>query len=1596
MGDLQLGIRITADGKTADMEFNRIRQSLGEVGKSAQSIESNLSSMASVAKSAFAAMGAAFSVKQLIETTDAYTNMNSKLKLATASADEYANAQKSLFAIAQNNKTALNETVSLYSRIAVGMRDMGASQAQVLKVVDSVGKALKVSGASTAEAASVTTQLSQALASGVLRGEEFNAVMENGPRLARAIADGLRVPIGALREMATEGKLTSEQVIRALESQSGALSQEASSMQTTVGQAWQMLENAATSYIGEADQANGVSKDLASTIEVVANNFSAMVDPAAKVMAYIAKVEVGGWLALSDAIASVKTNLMEMIGQQSAGTPNPEVQRLMKLGQGQIPIDELAAKSEKAATTVATHYAKTTKAAKKGASDAEAAFKATIDANVKAAEDAARLYDAQAKTSAMRFDNERKQAEETARLEMKATESQDQKLRIADELRQKQEALIAQETRLKEEQLAKDEAALMARINGVNMEIDAADKYNLKQSERIKLQTELQSLISQQQALPEEKAQIQLESMAKLAEATKQYNDVRVDGETNVREQALRTLEVMSSNLEYAKEMASGLSDAFGDVGTAIGGMTVALAEYAKQQATISIQAAEDIKKDPARKLEIEQEAMQKNARTQIKAYGDITQAAQGFFKKGTKGYEALGGAVKVFRAFEMAQSAMSFAKQLGDMGGMFTAFTQMLTQMGVLSSAETTKTIVENQAKATSEAAVGAAHQGTSGDPYTAFARVAAWIALMAGLGIAISGGGGSSSAAAPVDTTGMGTVKGDPTKKSESIQKSLELLAQNSTNGLSYSADMLDALRNIESALGAASDLVAQKVLPVIGDIISKFSSSGMFSSKDVKEAGFLVNAQSLSKVLSSGLLTGSLAARIDSKTGLLGEFHSGQTLIAKYGNDIAKAFGKIVETIYTSIVKTSESIGIPAAEIEKRMEGLKVGLGKVNLAGKSSEEAAKTIEAAFSAMSDKMAERLLPEFKDFQQNGEGYFQTINRVGEGINRATGELELLGMKAIDFSEISKKQGDVAAEIVRQTLMAQGDLSEGTRKYVSQLTGSSEDLIDAYKKILDITHLMRAGGFGTDTLDRTMINAGGGLDAFSQSLQDFYDNFLSDNQKVASQASILTDAFAKLGFTLPQSKEDFYAIAMGIDRTTDEGKKLFAQFIALSGKFSELTDASKQLSDAQAEAAQKSAEAAQKIQDDLISSLQKNVDSAFSAMQKAYQDLQKVQERFLSYSKTIRAYLEELKGGKSSYLSPEERYKTAQAEFNRISALAVSGNESALAEVTKAGKDFLDASREYNASSTQFQSDLASVTSALEASTKYAETQASIAENQLTVAANTYSALVTLNATTLGVQTAIGTLSSTMATYANAVATLAKTPTVAPPPAPKPTPAPVPIAPTTPGAAFTNSGGSGFLSPGGGPSSQPSTPSLVPSIPGGAAGYNIVASSVKRKYPLNEARDIIDFYYRQLLGRLPESDAVLNEWASQLTTGSATANQIADIFKSSDEYRSLLSKGFIPGFAKGGLASPGLTLVGEQGPELVNFTRPGQVYTASQTQSILAGGDTASKLDGIQAGISAGIRVDQAVGTALIAELQTLNERMAIIESASKLQGAAA
>ncbi|HDV2121772.1 TPA: phage tail tape measure protein, partial [Escherichia coli] len=211
--------------------------------------------------------------------------VNARLKQASQSSDDFQASQRELMAISQRTGTAFSDNASLFARSAASMREYGYSSEEVLKVTEAISTGLKLSGASTAEASSVITQFSQALAQGVLRGEEFNSVNENGDRVIRALAAGMGVARKDLKAMADNGKLTADKVIPALISQLGALRDEYAAMPDTVSSSATKVENAFMAWVGGANEASGVTKTLSGVLNGIAGNIDTVATAAGALVA---------------------------------------------------------------------------------------------------------------------------------------------------------------------------------------------------------------------------------------------------------------------------------------------------------------------------------------------------------------------------------------------------------------------------------------------------------------------------------------------------------------------------------------------------------------------------------------------------------------------------------------------------------------------------------------------------------------------------------------------------------------------------------------------------------------------------------------------------------------------------------------------------------------------------------------------------------------------------------------------------------------------------------------------------------------------------------------------------------------------------------------------------------------------------------------------------------------------------------------------------------------------------------------------------------------------------------------------------------------
>ncbi|HAV7169409.1 TPA: tape measure protein [Klebsiella oxytoca] len=215
--------------------------------RAVNSTERSMSSLSGVA----VALAAALSVKQVAEYADAWATVNNKLSNSVRPTEQLADVTQRVFDVTQATRSSLDATATLYARLERGTRQYNTSAADLAKLTTIINQGFVVSGATAQEAENAIIQLSQGIASGVLRGEEFNSVAEQGSRLMVALADSLGVGIGELRAMAAQGKLTTDVVVNGLLSQGTAIGKEFANTTTTISQALQVAGNNVTKFFGE-------------------------------------------------------------------------------------------------------------------------------------------------------------------------------------------------------------------------------------------------------------------------------------------------------------------------------------------------------------------------------------------------------------------------------------------------------------------------------------------------------------------------------------------------------------------------------------------------------------------------------------------------------------------------------------------------------------------------------------------------------------------------------------------------------------------------------------------------------------------------------------------------------------------------------------------------------------------------------------------------------------------------------------------------------------------------------------------------------------------------------------------------------------------------------------------------------------------------------------------------------------------------------------------------------------------------------------------------------------------------------------------------
>lgn len=668
--------------------------------------------------------------------------------------------------------------------------------------------------------------------------------------------------------------------------------------------------------------------------------------------------------------------------------------------------------------------------------------------------------------------------------------------------------------------------------------------------------------------------------------------------------------------------------------------------------------------------LEKKQIIDQKNLQQQQVAAA--LKGVKSLFKEESKGYKALTTLEQVQQGIRIALAIEEAAVKIG------------------LVETTTLATMAANAKQQISDG-VTAAISSMKGLPFPYnIAAMGATIAAIAGLGVALSGGG-SSGSFAPTNE-GTGTVFGDKEAKSESIKKSIDLLADNSRVELPLTAAMLKSLRNIENNIGGLTNLLirnppAEGLAASIGqgfkmdgigkgitgafDWVNKLTfgladmfTLGLFSAfgkllggafgkkVSIKGQGLYGGSQDLGGIVTDGFnLQEYVDIQTKKKSFGITTSTKNSTRYSKADQELANQFGLIFKNFYDTILMAASPLDQNLNEVTTKLNNFVVEIGKINLKGLNGEQIQEKLNAVFGAAADNIARAAIEGLDDFQKVGEGYFETLVRVASGIESANAYTSRLNVTAIKYTDIINKQGDITVEIIRQSvLLAEGykGIAGGFYDMVDAFDGGANELVDFVLQLRDLQDAIYATGKSGDYLTTSMFLGAGGLDRLSNGLEAYFE-MLSPAEQAAELTRRLTNEFAIFGLQLPADIKAFRNLVNGIDISTESGQKLYGQVIALAPEFNDLQDSLK------------------------------NANSAVNDLVKSLRDL-----------------AEEARKARGETQQPRN-LASIRSEFDATAALAMQGDMTAAQKLLTLGKDLMQVSKQYSVSGSEYAKDLATI-----------------------------------------------------------------------------------------------------------------------------------------------------------------------------------------------------------------------------------------------------------------------------------------------------------
>ncbi|EXE17175.1 tape measure domain protein [Acinetobacter baumannii 1106579] len=267
---------IVIDAKNAERNARNLGNELDSIERKGDFATKSMDGLSVATRQLAGYMAGLVTVSAAISKMDTYTGLQNRLKLVTSSQVELNKATEDTFRIAQKTYSAWDSVLQVYQRFSDNAKTLNLTMDDTARLTETVSKAVAISGASAAAADAALVQFGQALASGTLRGEELNSVMEQTPALAKAIAQGMGITVGELRSVAAEGKITSQEIVKALRNVEKDVDALFAKTDITIGQSLTLLNNEITKFVGESGKGSGAAEVLSGSIKTLAGNLDVL------------------------------------------------------------------------------------------------------------------------------------------------------------------------------------------------------------------------------------------------------------------------------------------------------------------------------------------------------------------------------------------------------------------------------------------------------------------------------------------------------------------------------------------------------------------------------------------------------------------------------------------------------------------------------------------------------------------------------------------------------------------------------------------------------------------------------------------------------------------------------------------------------------------------------------------------------------------------------------------------------------------------------------------------------------------------------------------------------------------------------------------------------------------------------------------------------------------------------------------------------------------------------------------------------------------------------------------------------------------------